>query len=74
MRTYTGITARGNRFTVEGLGNHITCWGGEAVIISVRDVSKRTIAEEELKRRERLYRLLAEDSNDMINRHDANLS
>ncbi len=71
MRTYTGITARGNRFTVEVLGNHITYGGRVAVIISVRDVSKRTLAEEELKRSEQLYRLLADNSNDMINRHDA---
>jgi PAS domain S-box-containing protein len=71
MRTYAGITARGNRITVEVLGNRITYKGNAANIISVRDVSKRAIIEEDLKKSERMYRMLADNSNDIINHHDA---
>ena len=46
MQTYTGITARGNRITVEAMGNPITYKGSPANIISIREISKRTFSED----------------------------
>jgi len=46
MQTYTGITARGNRITVEAMGNPITYKGSPANIISIREISKRTFTED----------------------------
>ncbi len=71
MQTYTGITAKGNRITAEVLGNRIVYEGRTANIISVRDVSSRTITERNLTRSEQMYRDLADNSIDIINHHDA---
>lgn len=71
MQTYTGITAKGNRITIEVLGNRIVFEGRAANIISVRDVSSRTITEKNLTRSEQMYRDLADNSLDIINHHDA---
>ncbi|MDP3564396.1 MAG: PAS domain S-box protein [Methanoregula sp.] len=71
MQTYKGITARGNRITVEVLGNRIMYNGTTANIISIRDVSKRTLFEENLKKSEHMYRQLADNSIDIINHHNA---
>lgn len=43
MQTYAGITARGNHITVEAIGNPITYKGSPANIISIREISKRTV-------------------------------
>lgn len=50
MQTYTGITARGNRITAEVIGNPITYKGNPANIISIREISKRTMPGKTLKR------------------------
>ena len=42
----------------------------EAVLVTVRDVTEVRRAEESLRESERQYRLLAENSSDMISRHD----
>ncbi|MFA5222565.1 MAG: PAS domain S-box protein, partial [Methanoregula sp.] len=49
MRTYAGITTHGNRIIAEVLGNRITYKGANATIISIRDISKRTINEKYVK-------------------------
>lgn len=46
MQTYTGITARGNRVSIEVLGNQILYKGKRVNIISVRDITLRKNAEE----------------------------
>ncbi|MDO9325188.1 MAG: PAS domain S-box protein [Methanoregula sp.] len=74
MQTYTGITARGNRVAIEALGNQITYKGSCVNIISVRDVSRRTMIEEELKKSERMYRDLTDNSIDIINHNNADFT
>ena len=66
VRTYKGITAHGNARYVEVLGNRITFEGEPANIISVRDVRERKMMEESLRNSEEKYRLLAENSPDII--------
>ncbi|MHB8164551.1 MAG: PAS domain S-box protein [Methanoregula sp.] len=43
MQTYAGITALGNHITVEVLANPITYKDSPAIIISIREISKRTL-------------------------------
>jgi PAS domain S-box-containing protein len=66
VRTYKAVSSRGNDRYVEVLGNRITFEGRPANIISVRDVTERKRMEESLRRSEEKYRLLAENSPDII--------
>jgi PAS domain S-box-containing protein len=66
VRTYKAISALGHDRYVEVLGNRILFEGSPANILSVRDATKRRQMEESLRRSEELYRLLAENSPDII--------
>jgi PAS domain S-box-containing protein len=66
VRTYKAKSARGNGIWIEVLANRITFEGEPANIISVRDVTGHREIEESLRRNEEKYRLIAENSPDII--------
>ncbi|MGA2917777.1 PAS domain S-box protein [Methanoregula sp.] len=72
-RTYSAITARGRKMYIETLGNRIIYEGEPANIISIRDATARHEMEERLRESEYKYRMLAENSLDIINVHTPEL-
>ena len=68
-RTYSAITAQGKKLYIETLGNRISYKGKPANIISIRDTTARYEMEERLRESEFKYRMLAENSLDIINVH-----
>jgi len=66
VRTYRIVSAGGNCRHMEVLGNRITYQGRPANILSVRDITGRKEMEFSLRRSEERFRLLAENSPDII--------
>jgi PAS domain S-box-containing protein len=73
-RTYSAITAQGKKLYIETLGNRISYKGKPANIISIRDTTARYEMEERLRESELKYRMLAENSLDIINVHTPELA
>src|SRR5208337_2155249 len=72
-RTYYAVTSRGKKMYIETLGNRITYEGEPANIISIRNATERYEMEERLRESEYKYRMLAENSLDIINVHTPEL-
>jgi PAS domain S-box-containing protein len=66
VRTYRALSSQGRDIFVEVLGNRILFEGEPANIISVRDVTERREMEESLRTSEEKFRLLAQNSPDII--------
>ncbi|MDD1687482.1 response regulator [Methanoregula sp.] len=63
---YHVISAKGSRKFVESIGKTVTYEGKTADLISIRDITARKRAEDALKESEEKYRLLIENSHDII--------
>jgi len=63
---YTIISAKGNTISVESIGKVITYEGKPADLISLRDITEKKNAEDALRKSEEKYRLLIENSHDII--------
>ncbi|PKL57831.1 MAG: hypothetical protein CVV34_05475, partial [Methanomicrobiales archaeon HGW-Methanomicrobiales-5] len=63
---YHAISAKGKRISIESIGKVISYEGKNVDLISIRDVTEKTSAEEALKASEEKYRLLIENSHDII--------
>ncbi|MDO9549835.1 MAG: PAS domain S-box protein [Methanoregula sp.] len=63
---YHAISAKGKQISIESIGKVITYEGKTADLISIRDVTEKTSAEEALRASEEKYRLLIENSHDII--------
>ena len=61
-----GITAKGNRIWMESIGKIIDYEGIKADMISIRDITAKRKSEEELRESEAKYRLLTENTADVI--------
>ncbi|MEI6138382.1 MAG: PAS domain S-box protein [Mariniphaga sp.] len=61
-----GITSKGNRIWMESIGKIIDYEGIKADMISIRDITAKRKSEEELRESEEKYRLLTENTADVI--------
>jgi len=60
----------GNRVVLRGIIRCVTLQGFKAVMITLRDISKQRLAENEAREQTKLFRLIGENSTDFIYVHD----